>query len=350
MWVGCGKINFDTSNILLKDNNNKLNSGLSGDSNIAFWAGSTDKNNANIKINKDGTAKIGIFNVKNSSVELALNNNGQCILDKNGVSIKNKGKLLSRMDNNGVYIYDENSEVKTKLIGGNVSLEKMIKTGEYYLKDEYHINKYITDTTGEHYEKSKNEKDISLIEFDITNPKNTLTVKGGFNINLNTYLFNDSIKDVVLGYWTGIYLVGPTTTNKKTLDNKDFYYKYNGSFNSFYNDSACKDENLISSGILYVNNINQTFNDLPIGTYALKVELCPYEGSLHKIEDLLPDFRMSAEIITNSSKITISNFEQNTMIGSNGFLTFQSDNHYFGAYTDDKNKFKILCKADEVPW
>ena len=285
-------------------------SGLSGD-NIGFWMGGTYQqalnNLVNVILRKDGTARIGNFEVFSDHIRVSLQNSG-----------------YAKIDATGITICDQNDKEKVKLVDSVIGMDSFEETHVY----EYSFANVNVPTV------TQGQNNATLGETkSIAYSPNSIVVSGDFYIQLLP-VSGDRITGTIslrmVDEYTGeVYVL---------LNGQSLFYEAtkNGSSYNIYVDGV------FQSGGFYLEAINKTFTNLQRG---LKFRI---ECGLSIDAGVTGSIRIAGQ---TSSKINVKLTEkeikaERTLIGLNGLINYQNENQYFGAFRDTQSKYNIVGRAD----
>ena len=350
-----------TTNVLMvKDSKNAISGGISGlpSDSIAFWSGGSladaINGNCNVIIRKDGTAKIGSFIISKDKAQIILADGNYATMSAGGieVTLANGGKAT--YNSSGVSIIDSNNEEKIKLINGDVSLG--------YFSDDYEIsNSYLDSSTKETL---ANMSDViipikgnnSVVGWNCTNPKNTRTYEltyGGLIFSLtysspsSNYITYFNVKVALIEGDKGLvvrtfkeYAVKISYLNGyryQVLENQEVNVNNSDSLN--WGDIWTGNSTVLNSSKV---TIKDTSNNISVGRWEMALVINRFTKNTYgELVSSPPSSTYKIEWSNASYYIKLIEYRPKTLIGTNGFVNFNSIDKYFGAYLDSSNEYHI---------
>ena len=350
---------ISTNVLMVKDSKNAIKGGISGvDDNIAFWSGGTYqdavKGNCNVIIRKDGTAKIGSFQIKKDTAEIQLSNGNKATMSTNGIRINlsNGGTATYGID--GVIIKDLYGKEKIKLVDKAINFSEFRKTPKEgnlsSISDVYTENVGITNFDVNYQDET--------VDFTILNEKNNVTI----NFNISELKFQKKY-DTLYNNRIEIFKVSVLLISTETSSySKEFYncvIRIQTSIDNYNNFvyRVKKVENAQDMWNINWDNVNSEMtkqtnefivlnNTTKILSLNSQLSLNSYK-LIYKVEPASSSYASGGITIGTSGSLTykVEEYTPKTIIGTNGFMNFQTSYKYFGAYLD-LNTYKIEAKGD----
>jgi hypothetical protein len=277
------------------------------------------------------------------------NDDDLAFIEQPNVQVKfENGRAI--MTNDGILltdgINDYNEKVKIKMISGKVNEELDFNNVQSVAESQL-INASDRNTVKKELSLMKssivtplNNINNKLLFIDVKDSNNKITLNGSFEC---VFIVNNPGHEQPINVYVDFGLLNDSNEFIKIGGMTDCYVRWKKDGNSGYGliSYDYEGEKLMNSGI-FRYSINEDKENIDIGEYQLAVKIAKYTGN----EPVL----YGISIYNCDLKITVNNFNYQTIIGSNGLITYASESQHFAAFQDDDKKFKIKCKADEVPW
>lgn len=358
-----------TNIVMVKDSNNVISGGISGQSsnNITFWSGGTYQDaingNCNVIIRKDGTAKIGSFVIENNTASIQLSDGNVATMSADGieVTLANGGKAT--YNSSGVSIINSANEEKIKLINGDVSIGNFRTIYERTYSYIDSIDRpTMSSAAGESYPITSNN---GYLSWTTTISKNTRTLKLNCS-TLNFKVLYSSTKSSGYVDYFNVQIVLLNSNNGVISTFKKFAIKviclssntYTNNYHQAIEDVEVDGSNFASLdfGSSNTNNyvrlntddisINNVVDNASLGTRRLGVLVKRFGVQNGNITSGVASSTYNITWNGASVNIKLEEYTPKTLIGTNGFLNFNSSNKFFGAYMSSDNKYHIEGRAD----
>lgn len=345
-----------TNVLMVKDANNTIKGGISGvNDNIAFWSGGTYQQavngNCNIIIRKDGTAKIGSFIISKDKAQIILADGNYATMSADGieVTLANGGKAT--YNSSGVSIVDSNNEEKIKLINGDVSLGYFRKVRDTSYPSIDTISRSTPPSiTGEIVEITGNGG--HLLGWTTQVAKNTRI----YQLKCGRLAFSTTYSSTPSSYYVEYYnikivLLKSSNTITNTLlkyavkVTRDAYYVSEGIEVTKDNYNSLSWSRSETGGSITLNNttinINDVLDNASLGTWNLGISMNRIATTSSGTTSAVVGSTYKLEWFSASAYIKLEEYTPKTLIGTNGFINFNTSNKYFGAYLDSSNEYHI---------
>lgn len=309
-----------TNVVMVKDSNNVIRGGISGQSsnNISFWSGGTlndaINNLCNIILRKDGSAKIGNFIVEKDYIKVNQYEEnryvGYIIIDKNGL------KLIT--------VNEDNTEEERLIVSNknNTEIENVKNNNANKTYEATNVTLYAADDATGSYQTNIVNKSL---DFDVVSEKNNITI----SVNAG------NMEERADGALTNVL-----SLNQQAVDVTIRCIKPNGAIEEQTKTIPAL-ENKSVGNFTFGSQIF-TFKNVPIGS----------SFSLYKVYKFLKYTSDTRTVDNNFKKIEIQvkhiSHLRKTIIAKNGFAHLATNNSYLSFFSPTNGKSNLLIKADEI--